>query len=339
MNENFKLYLPSRPRRLRRSAAILDLCTENRVCPADLILPVFIEEGLNGSHEIPSMPKIHRHSINSLLRYCEKALSAGIRAIAPFPMVDDGDKSLDAREAYNPLSLANRAIAAVKKNFPEMLVVADAALDPYTSHGHDGILDESGTWLVNDETVAILCDMAVSAANAGADIIAPSDMMDGRVGAIRKALDSADMENTAIMAYSAKYASAFYGPFRDAIGSSPKSKKGAKKKYLDKRGYQLNPANSREALKEAAMDENEGADILMVKPALPYLDILAKVKASTNLPVAAYQVSGEYSMIAAAAQKGWLDYERVRDETLVSIKRAGADMILTYFAQDFLKNA
>ena len=336
MNKNFKLYLPSRPRRLRRSAAILDLCAENRICPKDLILPVFIQEGLKGSKEIPSMPNIHRHTIDSLLHYCEAALKADIKAIAPFPMVDAADKSLDAREAFNPMSLANRAIAAVKRRFPEMLVVADAALDPYTSHGHDGILDDTGTWIINDQTVAILCQMAVSAAEAGADVIAPSDMMDGRIGAIRSALDDADLENTAIMAYSAKYASAFYGPFRDAIGSAPKGKKGAKK-YLDKRGYQLNPANASEALKESRMDEDEGADILMVKPALPYLDILAKVKASTDLPVAAYQVSGEYSMIAASALKGWLDYAKVRDETLLCIKRAGADMILTYFAQDFFQ--
>ena len=335
MNENFKLYLPKRPRRLRRSKAILDLCAETRVDARDLILPVFIKEGLSGAEDIPSMPKIQRHTIASLLKYCEKAAKAGIMAIAPFPMVDTGDKSLDAREAFNPKSLANRAIAAVKKNFPEMLVVADAALDPYTSHGHDGILDESGTWLINDQTVGILTEMAVSAAEAGADVIAPSDMMDGRVGAIREALDNEGFENTAIMAYSAKYASAFYGPFRDAIGSSPKAKKGAKKAYLDKRGYQLNPANANEALKEAMLDEDEGADIVMVKPALAYLDIISKVKANTTLPVAAYQVSGEYSMVLAAAKNGWLDYERVRDETLVSIKRAGADMILSYFAQDF----
>ena len=253
-------------------------------------------------------------------------------------MVDAADKSLDAREAFNPMSLANRAIAAVKRRFPEMLVVADAALDPYTSHGHDGILDDSGTWIINDQTVAILCQMAVSAAEAGADVIAPSDMMDGRIGAIRSALDDADLENTAIMAYSAKYASAFYGPFRDAIGSAPKSAAGAKKKYLDKRGYQLNPANSSEALREAALDEEEGADVIMVKPAGSYLDIVAKIKARTNLPVAAYQVSGEYSMIQAAAQKGWIDLDRAREESVLSIKRAGADIILTYFALD-LANA
>ena len=336
MTENFKLYISKRPRRLRRSEAILNLCTETRVSVKDLILPVFVKEGVSGSEEIPSMPNIRRHTIESLLKYCERALSAGINAIAPFPMVDVSDKSLDAREAHNPMSLANRVITSVKKNFPEMLIVADIALDPYTSHGHDGILDDSGNWILNDKTVGILAEMAVSAAEAGADIVAPSDMMDGRVGAIRKALDENSLEDTAIMAYSAKYASAFYGPFRDAIGSTPKSK-GKTKKYLDKRGYQLNPSNAKEAIKEVLLDEEEGADIVMVKPALAYLDIISKVKATTTLPVAAYQVSGEYSMIAAAAQKGWLDYERTRDESLIAIKRAGADMILTYFAQDFMQ--
>ncbi len=335
MNENFKLYISKRPRRLRKNQAILNLCTENRVCAQDLILPVFVKEGLSGADEVESMPKIYRHSISSLLKYCEKALKAGISAIAPFPMVDTIDKSLDAREAHNPMSLANRAISAVKKNFPEMLIVADIALDPYTSHGHDGILDDSGEWILNDTTVGILADMAVSAAEAGADIVAPSDMMDGRIGAIREALDEHNLEDTAIMAYSAKYASAFYGPFRDAIGSSPKSKSKVKK-YLDKRGYQLNPANANEAIKEILLDEEEGADIVMVKPAMAYLDIIAKAKASTTLPVAAYQVSGEYSMIWAASEKGWLDYEKTRDEALLSIKRAGADMILTYFANDLL---
>ncbi|MBQ2721901.1 MAG: porphobilinogen synthase, partial [Opitutales bacterium] len=223
------------------------------------------------------------------------------------------------------------AIRAVKKRFPEMAIVADIALDPYTSHGHDGILDASGEWILNDETVEILAGMSVLAAQAGADFIAPSDMMDGRVGAIRNILDESDLSDTAIMAYSAKYASAFYGPFRDAIGSAPKSKT---KKYLDKKGYQLNPANAREALREAQLDEEEGADILMVKPAGHYLDIIAKIKERTTLPIAAYQVSGEYSMIYAASKNGWLDHERVVKESLTSIKRAGADMILTYFAME-----
>ena len=335
MNKNFKLYISKRPRRLRKNDTILNLCAETRVTSHDLILPVFIKEGLKGAEDIQSMPRIKRHTIDSLLRYCEAALKSGISAIAPFPVVDEADKSLDAREAYNPMSLANRAIASVKKNFPEMLIVADIALDPYTLHGHDGILDDSGEWILNDQTVGILAEMSISAAEAGADIVAPSDMMDGRIGAIREALDENNFEDTSIMAYSAKYASAFYGPFRDAVGSAPKSK-GKTKKYLDKRGYQLNPANVNEAIKEVMLDEDEGADIVMVKPAMAYLDIISKVKQTTTLPVAAYQVSGEYSMICAAAEKGWLDYEKIRDESLLSIKRAGADIILTYFANDLI---
>lgn len=334
MEEKFKLDMPKRPRRLRKGASMLALCTENRVSPADLILPVFVCEGKNATVKIPSMPNVYRHSIDSLLKLCDKAMKLGVRAIAPFPLVEDSLKSLHADEAVNPKSLANRAIAAVKKRFPEMIVAADIALDPYTSHGHDGILDDSGTWIINDETVEILAAMSVLAAQSGADFVAPSDMMDGRIGAIRSALDECDFDETAIMAYSAKYASAYYGPFRDAIGTTPKGGNGSKKKYLDKRGYQLNPANASEALREAALDEEEGADVIMVKPAGSYLDIVAKIKTRTNLPVAAYQVSGEYSMIMAAAQKGWVDLERVRDESVLSIKRAGADIILTYFALD-----
>ena len=331
MNENFKLDIKKRPRRLRKSDAILSLCEETRVSPSDLILPVFLKEGKNGADKIPSMPNVYRHTIDSLLRLCDGLAKKGVMAIAPFPLVERSKKTLLADEAVNPKSRANRAIAAVKKRFPEMAIVADIALDPYTSHGHDGILDDSGTWIINDETVEILAAMALVAAQSGADFVAPSDMMDGRIGAIRSALDDCDFQDTAIMAYSAKYASAFYGPFRDAIGSAPKQQ-GKAKKYLDKKGYQLNPANSREALKEAALDEEEGADVIMVKPAGHYLDIIAKIKERTTLPIAAYQVSGEYSMIMAAAQNGWIDLEKTVRESLVSIKRAGADMILTYFA-------
>ena len=314
---------------------MLSLCAENRLDPADMILPVFIMEGKNGSVKIPSMPGVSRHTIDSLLKLCEKSLKCGVRAIAPFPLVDPARKTPRADEAVNPKSLANRAIAAVKKRFPEMGVVADIALDPYTSHGHDGILDSSGKWILNDETVEVLAGMAALAAQAGADFVAPSDMMDGRIGAIRSTLDECDFTETAIMAYSAKYASACYGPFRDAIGSAPKSPgKSGQRKYLDKKGYQLNPYNSREAVREALLDEEEGADVIMVKPAGSYLDIISKVKDSTVLPIAAYQVSGEYSMIMAAALKGWIDLERVRNESLACIKRAGADMILTYFAMD-----
>ena len=335
MNENFKLDIKKRPRRLRKSNSILSLCEETRVLPSDLILPVFLKEGKNGADKIPSMPDVYRHTIDSLLKLCDKMLKSGVSAIAPFPLVDRSKKSLRADEAVNPKSLANRAIAAVKKRFSEMTVVADIALDPYTSHGHDGILDGSGTWIVNDETVEILAGMSLVAAQSGADFVAPSDMMDGRIGAIRSVLDDCDFQDTAIMAYSAKYASAFYGPFRDAIGSSPKAQ-GKTRKYLDKKGYQLNPANTREALKEAALDEEEGADVIMVKPAGHYLDIVAKIKERTTLPIAAYQVSGEYSMIMAAAQNGWLDADRTIMESLTSIKRAGADMILTYFAEYFV---
>ena len=338
MNENFKLDIKQRPRRLRRSEAMLELCAETRVEASDLILPVFLKEGKSGAEKITSMPGVARHTIDSLLRLCESALNSGIRAIAPFPQVPARLKSPNADEALNEKSLANRAISAVKRRFPEMLVAADIALDPYTSHGHDGILAPDGASILNDETVEVLSGMALMAARAGADIVAPSDMMDGRIGAIRAALDECDFQNTAIMAYSAKYASAFYGPFRDAIGSAPAQGKGGKKKYLDKRGYQLNPSNAREALREVLLDEQEGADIVMVKPAGPYLDIISKVKESTNLPVAAYQVSGEYAMIRAAADKGWIDLNRARNESLVAIKRAGADIILTYFAQDYIKN-
>lgn len=337
MEEKFKLDIPKRPRRLRKGVSMLSLCTETRIDPADLILPVFLIEGKSGNQKIPSMPNTFRHTIDSLLRLCDTALAKGIRAIAPFPQVDASKKSLRADEALNPKSLANRAIAAVKKRFPEMIIAADIALDPYTSHGHDGILDASGEWILNDETVEILAGMAAVAAQAGANFVAPSDMMDGRIGVIREVLDECGLEDTAIMSYSAKYASALYGPFRDAIGSAPKSNKNGKKKYLDKRGYQLNPANTSEALREAQLDEEEGADVIMVKPAGWYLDIISKVKARTNLPVAAYQVSGEYSMIMAAAQKGYIDLQRAKEESLLAIKRAGADIILTYFALDFGK--
>lgn len=337
MNENFKLDIKKRPRRLRKSASVLGLCRETLVSAGDLILPVFLKEGKSGCEKIESMPNVYRHTVDSLLHLCEDCLKLGVSAIAPFPSVDPALKTLDAAEAANPKSLANRAIAAVKKRFPEMTVIADIALDPYTSHGHDGILDKSGTSIINDETVEILCGMALIAAQSGADFVAPSDMMDGRIGAIRAMLDDCDFYDTAIMAYSAKYASALYGPFRDAVGSAPKPQRGQRKKYLDKRGYQLNPTNAREAFKELALDEEEGADVLMVKPASFYLDIINEAKKRTNLPVAAYQVSGEYSMICAAALKGWLDFDRTMRESLISIKRAGADMILTYFALDFLR--
>lgn len=332
--ENFKLDIKYRPRRLRRTSQHLGLCRETYLTPADLIMPLFVVEGKNKCEKIESMPNQFRLSIDNLLKKCETLSNLGVPAIALFPQVNPKLKTLQADEATNPDSIQNKAIRAVKKRFPQMLVVADVALDPYTSHGHDGILNKKGDWILNDETVEVLVAMSVVAAKSGADFIAPSDMMDGRVGAIRDALDEFGFEETSIMAYSAKYASAFYGPFRDAVGS----KKGKGGAGLDKSGYQLNPANTREAIKEILLDEQEGADVVMVKPAGHYLDIIAKVREFTTLPIASYQVSGEYSMICAAAEKGWIDFKKVRDEALVSIKRAGSDMILTYFAESFAQD-
>ena len=329
MEEKFKLDMPKRPRRLRKGASMLSLCAENRLDPADMILPVFIMEGKNGSVKIPSMPGVSRHTIDSLLKLCEKSLKCGVRAIAPFPLVDPARKTPRADEAVNPKSLANRAIAAVKKRFPEMVVVADIALDPYTSHGHDGILDSSGKWILNDETVEVLAGMAALAAQAGADFVAPSDMMDGRILAIRETLDKAGYVNTPIMSYAVKYASAFYGPFRDAAESAPH--------HGDRKTYQMDPANAMEGLREAAADIDEGADIVMVKPAGPYLDVIRMVRDNFDVPVAAYQVSGEYAMIKAAAINGWIDEEKVVLEALLGIRRAGAKLILTYYAEEALK--
>ncbi len=334
MNENFKLDIPKRPRRLRKSASILSLSQENFLNPADFILPVFVIDGRNRTQNVPSMPGVQRLSIDKLLRKCDSLLKKGIAAIAPFPSVDMRLKTPDAAEALNEKSLTNRTIREVKKRFPEMAVIADIALDPYTTHGHDGLLDESGREILNDETVEVLCGMALGAASAGADFVAPSAAMDGRTSAIREALDECGFTKTAIMGYSAKYASCFYSPFRDAVGSS----KSAGTPTLDKRSYQINCANSREGLKEALLDEDEGADVLMVKPAGFYLDIIASLRPLTNLPIAAYQVSGEYSMICAAAKLGWLDFEKAKYESLISIKRAGADMILSYFADSLEPN-
>ena len=330
MEEKFKLEITQRPRRLRRNASRLALCRETHLAPSDLIQPMFVVEGKNKSEKIASMPGIFRLSIDRLLKKCEELLKLGVPAVALFPQVNPRLKNEAADEALNPESVQNKAIRAIKKRFPEMQIVADIALDPYTSHGHDGILNKAGDWILNDETVETLCAMSAIAAQAGADFIAPSDMMDGRVGAIRETLDELGFVDTAIMAYTAKYASAFYGPFRDAVGSQKKG--GA---AVDKSGYQLNPANTREALREVMLDEAEGADVIMVKPAGHYLDIISKAKEATALPIAAYQVSGEYSMVCAAAQNGWLDFKKIRDESLTCIKRAGADMILTYFAESF----
>ena len=333
MTNEFKLDLTRRPRRMRRTASLRALASETEVLPKHLIQPVFVIEGEGAPEAIDSMPGISRLSIKDTVAECRELYQLGVSGVALFPKLDESLKSDDGREALNPNTLVLRAIRAVKAAVPELTVITDLALDPYTEHGHDGLWDAAAQDLANDATVEVLTEMAVLAAEAGVDMVAPSDMMDGRVGAIRSALDDNDFEKTAIMAYSAKFASALYGPFRDAVGSASS----AGSHNLNKRSYQLNPANRREALVEIALDEEEGADVLMVKPAGPYLDIIREVREETELPLAAYQVSGEYAQIMAAAEKGWLDLERCRNESLLAIRRAGADMILTYFAKAFVQ--
>lgn len=333
MTNEFKLDLTRRPRRMRRTASLRALASETEVLPQQLIQPVFVIEGEGAPEAIDSMPGIFRLSIKDTVAECRELHGLGVSGVALFPKLDESLKSDDGREALNPNTLVLRAIRAVKAAVPELTVITDLALDPYTEHGHDGLWDAAAQDLANDATVEVLTEMAVLAAEAGVDMVAPSDMMDGRVGAIRSALDDNDFEKTAIMAYSAKFASALYGPFRDAVGSATS----AGSHNLNKRSYQLNPANRREALVEIALDEEEGADVLMVKPAGPYLDIIREVREETELPLAAYQVSGEYAQIMAAAEKGWLDLERCRNESLLAIRRAGADMILTYFAKAFVQ--
>jgi porphobilinogen synthase len=298
---------------------------ENHLTIDDLIYPMFVMEGEGQKVEIASMPGCYRYSLDLLLKEIAECWELGINAIALFPVISDSKKDDTGTESYNPEGLVQQTVKAIKQNIPEIVVITDIALDPFTSHGHDGLVDENGK-ILNDPTVEVLVKMAVSQAAAGADMVAPSDMMDGRIGAIRKALDAAGYLDTAILAYSAKYASAYYGPFRDALDSAPK--------FGDKKTYQMDAANAREALKEVALDIAEGADIVMVKPALAYLDIICQVREATNLPVAAYNVSGEYAMIKAAAQLGWIDEKRIILESLTSIKRAGADLILTYFAKE-----
>ena len=334
-NKFFKLNLTHRPRRMRKSMSVRRLSNEVELSVDHLIQPLFVIEGDCQVEPIDSMPGIQRLSIDKLLESCRELQSLGILAVALFPCNDTLLKSEDGREATNPNSLILRAIRALKEVLPELTVIADLALDPYTSHGHDGLLDAQKKDLLNDATVERLVDMAILAADAGVDFVAPSDMMDGRVGAIRAALDDLHYEHVAIMAYSAKFASAFYGPFRDAVGSGKGKQAGA---YLNKASYQLNPANRREAMTELLLDEQEGADVLMVKPAGPYLDILQTARQQTNRPLAAYQVSGEYAQIIAAAERGWLDLERCRDESLLAIRRAGADMILSYFAREYAQS-
>ncbi len=317
----------TRPRRMRRDDFSRRLMRENQLTSDDLILPVFVLEGENQREPVPSMPGVERLSVDQLLLDAEVLLDLGIPAVAIFPVVGAAKKSDLAEEAYNPDGLAQRAVRALKTRFPELGVITDVALDPFTSHGQDGLLDDSG-YVINDETVEVLVKQALSHAEAGADIVAPSDMMDGRIGAIRQALEAADHRNTRILAYSAKYASSFYGPFRDAVGSA--ANLGGGNKY----SYQMDPANSDEALREVKLDIDEGADMVMVKPGMPYLDIVRRVKDSFGMPTFIYQVSGEYAMLKAAAMQGWLDERACVLEALLGMKRAGGDAILTYFARD-----
>jgi porphobilinogen synthase len=318
-------YPSRRPRRLRRDAFSRRLVAEARLATSDLIYPVFVLDGTGRSEPIASMPGLARLSLDRLYSQAEQALALGIPALALFPVIEQGLKTPDAREALNPKSLVPRAVAELKRRFPDLGVITDVALDPYTDHGHDGLIDARG-YVLNDETVAVLAQQATVHAQAGADIVAPSDMMDGRVKAIRQALDGHGQLHTRILAYSAKYASSFYGPFRDAVGSA------ANLKGAGKNTYQMDPANGDEALWEAGLDLEEGADIIMVKPGMPYLDIVHRVKDALKAPTFVYQVSGEYAMLKAAAAQGWLPERQCVLESLLAFKRAGADAILTYFA-------
>ena len=314
-----------RPRRMRRDDWSRRLMQENQVSASDLIYPVFLLEGKNQSQAVSSMPGVNRVSLDLLLNVAEECVSLGIPVMALFPVIDAALKTPDGKEAFNPNGLIPAAVRELKKRFPNLGIMTDVALDPYTSHGQDGILDEQGR-ILNDETTAILVQQAVTQAQAGVDIVAPSDMMDGRIGKIREALELQNLIHTRIMAYSAKYASAFYGPFRDAVGSATNLGK------ADKKTYQMDCANTDEALREVALDISEGADMVMVKPGMPYLDIVRRVREEFDYPTYAYQVSGEYAMLKAAAQNGWLDHDAVMMESLLAFKRAGADGILTYFA-------
>ena len=325
-----KLELTHRPRRLRRQHSRRALVAETVLRVEDLIAPLFVVDGKGRPEPITSMPGVSRFNLADLVKECRELHRLGIPAVALFPKLDAKLKDATGTEALNTKTLVLRAVRAVKAAVPELTVITDVALDPYTSHGHDGVLTPAGDDVDNDRTVALLCQMAVLQAEAGVDFVAPSDMMDGRIGAIRKALDAAGHTGTGILAYSAKYNSAYYGPFREAVGSA----QAAGTKLLSKATYQMNPANRREAIREVQLDVAEGADIVMVKPAGLYLDIIREVRNATRTPVAAYQISGEYAQIHAAAKLGWLDLVRCRDESLLAIKRAGADMILTYFAKD-----
>lgn len=318
-------YPMGRPRRLRRDEFTRKLVREHALSVNDLIYPVFVLDGQNRRETVASMPGVERLSLDLLLPVAEECVKLGIPAMALFPVIDSRLKSLDGKEAHNPEGLVPRVVRGLKERFPELGIMTDVALDPYTSHGQDGVLDASG-YILNDETVEILERQALTQAQAGVDIVAPSDMMDGRIGAIRSILEANRLVHTRIMAYSAKYASAFYGPFRDAVGSAANLGKS------DKKVYQMDPGNTDEALREVALDIAEGADMVMVKPGMPYLDVVRRVKDEFRVPTFAYQVSGEYAMLKAAAQNGWLDHDAVMMESLLGFKRAGADGVLTYFA-------
>ncbi len=328
---NFAPYPMGRPRRLRHDAFTRNLVRESALSPHDLIYPVFVVDGKQQRQAVASMPGVERHSIDLLLPVAEECVELGIPVMALFPVIDPALKTPDGREAMNADGLVPRIVRALKKEFPDLGIMTDVALDPFTSHGQDGLPDPdpaANGYIMNDETVAVLVKQALAQAGAGVDIVAPSDMMDGRIGAIRQALEAGGFIHTRIMAYSAKYASAFYGPFRDAVGSASNLGKSNKKVY------QMDPGNSNEALREVALDIAEGADMVMVKPGMPYLDIVRRVKDEFRVPTFAYQVSGEYAMLKAAAQNGWLDHDSVMMESLLAFKRAGADGVLTYFALD-----
>ncbi len=314
-----------RPRRNRKSEVIRNMVQENKVSVNDFIFPLFLIDGKNKTTEVNSMPGIFRYSPDLILKEIESCMKLGIKAFDVFPSINDKLKDKRATESLNKNGLYLKTLTQIKKEFPEACIMTDVAMDPYSSDGHDGLVEKGE--IVNDKTLSILAKMAVAQADCGIDIIGPSDMMDGRVGVIREALDKVGHSNVSIMSYTAKYASAFYGPFRDALDSAPK--------FGDKKSYQMNPANSKEALIEAQLDTSEGADFLMVKPALSYLDVIKDLNTNFELPIAAYNVSGEYSMVKAAAAKGWIDGDKVSDEILLSIKRAGASIILTYFAKEW----
>jgi porphobilinogen synthase len=320
-------YPSVRPRRMRRDEFSRRMMRERRLSTDDLIYPVFVIDGKNAEQPVPSMPGVSRHTLDKLLGVAEQTLKLGVPTIALFPLIEPSLKTPDGKEATNAKGLIPRVVAQLKKTFPELGVMTDVALDPYTSHGQDGLIDETG-YILNDETIEILRRQALTQAEAGVDIVAPSDMMDGRIGAIRSALDEREFIYTRIMAYSAKYASGFYGPFRDAVGSAAALGQG--NKYT----YQMDPANTDEALREVALDLEEGADMVMVKPGMPYLDIVRRVKDEFKAPTFVYQVSGEYAMLKAAFQNGWLDEDKCVLEALIAFKRAGADGVLTYFALD-----